>query len=149
MGIHAGNKGKTGEREICDHLRTLIYTVCKTQGSSDETLHKLWAMVERNQNQSASGGADIILMGLAIEVKRQETLSIPAWWRQATESASRLMCRPVLIYRQNRKAWHVVVPANVPLLEGSYPVQSTLSFESFSEWFKLYLQQWMKAGGLV
>jgi hypothetical protein len=149
MSIHAGNKGKTGERELCTHFRTQLYILSQEKKYSAEVLGKLLELVERNQNQSASGGADIILMGLAIEVKRQETLSVPAWWRQAQASAARLDARPVLIYRQNRKAWHVVMHGSIRALNGSLDMPVSVSFEDFTAWFKLYAERWVACGGLV
>ena len=38
-----------------------------------------------------------------IECKRQERLSIPAWWRQCTTNAEAEGLTPLLVFRQNRQ----------------------------------------------
>ena len=67
--------------------------------------------VERNLSQTRDGGYDSVVGDFALEVKRQEALSINAWWEQATTQAGR--CdppkMPMLIYRQSRQPWRVVV----------------------------------------
>jgi hypothetical protein len=67
--------------------------------------------VERNLSQTRDGGYDSVVGDFALEVKRQEALSIKAWWEQATQQAGR--CdppkMPMLIYRQSRQPWRVVV----------------------------------------
>jgi hypothetical protein len=67
--------------------------------------------VERNLSQTRDGGYDSVVGDFALEVKRQEALSIKAWWEQATTQAGR--CdppkMPMLIYRQSRQPWRVVV----------------------------------------
>ena len=63
----------------------------------------------RNKNQSDGGGYDIDgISWLALEVKRQETLNINNWWKQAVRQASPQQV-PVLIYKQNHKKWLVVM----------------------------------------
>ena len=47
----------------------------------------------------------------AIEVKRQETLSVAAWWVQAEIQAKRVNKKPMLIYRKSRMPWRVIVSA--------------------------------------
>jgi hypothetical protein len=67
--------------------------------------------VERNLSQTRDGGYDSVVGDFAVEVKRQETLNIKTWWEQATQQAGR--CdppkMPMLIYRQSRQPWRVVV----------------------------------------
>lgn len=66
--------------------------------------------VQRNQNQSAVGGDDLIgTYDFSIEIKRQEALSLDKWWKQACVSASRQGKIPVVIYKQNRKPWRVMI----------------------------------------
>ncbi|MDP6770877.1 MAG: hypothetical protein QF704_09305, partial [Anaerolineales bacterium] len=60
------------------------------------------------------GGHDVIgLTGCALEVKRQETLNVNAWWEQTVEqSKSNMLPKPqwpVLFYRKNHCPWSVVV----------------------------------------
>ena len=38
-----------------------------------------------------------------IECKRQETLSIPTWWKQCTRNAAAEGLTPLLVFRQNRR----------------------------------------------
>lgn len=67
---------------------------------------ELGEALSRNLSQTREGGADCIAVrGWAIEVKRQERLSRPAWWRQAVEQAERVGARPMLLYRRSREAW--------------------------------------------
>jgi Holliday junction resolvase len=83
------NKGAAAEREV---LRLLG--------------EELGQVLERNLTQTRGGGADCLCVkGWAIEVKRQEKLSRPAWWRQAVEQADREGVEPMLLYRRNRERW--------------------------------------------
>ncbi len=149
MTIHVVNKGKNGEREIADLLRTEIYVLIARNTWDDETNSKLYDLVQRNQNQSAEGGGDINLLGLSVEVKRCETLEVEKWWRQATASAERNGDAPVLIYRQNRKAWHVVMEVGLGVTASStMRVRGTIDIESFKMWFSAYAKAKIDAGEL-
>jgi len=67
---------------------------------------ELGQSLTRNLQQTREGGADCLAVrGWAIEIKRQEALSRPAWWRQACEQAARIGAEPMLLYRRNREAW--------------------------------------------
>ena len=67
---------------------------------------ELGQMLQRNLSQTREGGADCLCVrGWAIEVKRQEALSRPAWWRQAVVQAERVGQEPMLLYRRSREAW--------------------------------------------
>lgn len=82
-------KGAAAEREICKLL-------------SDE----LGLTVQRNIGQARSGGADCLeLPGFALEIKRQESLSRPAWWRQAVKQGEKARLEPLVAYRRNGEAW--------------------------------------------
>lgn len=91
-------KGAVGEREFLKLL-------------GDE----LGEALKRNLAQTRDSGADCIqVRGWAIEVKRQEKLSRPKWWRQAKAAAEALGVQPMLAYRQSckpgqskRDAWRV------------------------------------------
>ena len=51
-------------------------------------------------------GAD----GLHIECKRHERLEISRWYEQAQQDAQRMKDgKPVVVYRQNRRSWMVVL----------------------------------------
>ena len=89
MGASQRAKGQRGEREALKLL-------------GDE----LGEILQRNITQTREGGADCLqVKGWAIEVKRCERLSRPAWWRQACEQAARVNAEPMLLYRRNREDW--------------------------------------------
>lgn len=46
--------------------------------------------------------------GYHVEVKRQETLRLPLWMRQAQEEAGDAV--PVVTWRQNRGEWYAALP---------------------------------------
>jgi hypothetical protein len=57
-----------------------------------------------------SPGLDILLSDRArqvfpfgVEAKRQETLSIPSWWRQCSKNAEAAGLKPLLVYRKSRE----------------------------------------------
>lgn len=67
---------------------------------------ELGESLKRNLQQTREGGADCLCVrGWAIEVKRQERLSRPAWWRQACEQATRAAAEPMLFFRRSREQW--------------------------------------------
>lgn len=147
--VHVVNKGKTGEREVADMLRTEIYVLIARNAWDDATKSKLFDLVQRNQNQSAEGGGDLNLLGLSVEVKRCETLSVDKWWQQACTSAARNGDNPILIYRQNRKAWHVVMTASLDVTTTSgMRVRATIDIDSFKVWFSAYAKAKIDAGEL-
>lgn len=112
-------KGQIGEREAC----TLLGTIIGQEG------------LTRNLEQVRSGGADIIdIPGLCIEVKRQETVTVPAWWRQVVRAADNRGATPVLMYRQNRKPWQFCIPAYFLLPKMSGYI--TLDQQQFSIWLR-------------
>lgn len=140
--IHVVNKGKEGEREIVRLLREVIEQCIASEPSWDaETMQLLRTAPQRNQNQSAVGGCDINLLGIAFEVKRQQVVSIPAWWRQCTASAVSVNLLPVLLYRQNNKAWNVVMRADIPYSPtGALTAVVRIDLDTFKAWF----YQWVK-----
>jgi hypothetical protein len=89
QGKRSRAKGARGELEIRDLLRT----------------HG-WETAHRNFMSGGAGGGDLIeaIPDIHLEVKRCETLRLPQWWRQATESA-----RPsdtiVIAHRANMQPW--------------------------------------------
>lgn len=91
--INSRTKGKTAERELANLLG-----------------HRLGLSLERNLDQWRSGGFDLLgLPGVALEVKRCETVALKQWWNQTLSQAGRDLI-PVLAYRQSRKPWAFVVP---------------------------------------
>lgn len=100
--VHVLNKGKNGEREVVKLLQPIVDRVYSSLGMEVPNLL-------RNQMQSAVGGYDIVgLDWLALEVKRQETLNLNAWWKQVNKAA-REGQEPVVIFRQNHKKWRVLM----------------------------------------
>ena len=95
-------KGQCGEREFLKLFQSLL---------NDRGIP---CTLQRNYDQTAVGGADCVgLPELAIEIKRHETLSVPAWWRQAISQANKLDRIPVLAYRQSRRTWTILVPSSI------------------------------------
>lgn len=93
MSASQRRKGAAAEREVLKLLSA-----------------ELGVMLERNLSQTRGGGADCIsLHGFAIEVKRQEALSRPAWWRQACAQAEKLGVEPMLLYRRSREPWKAFI----------------------------------------
>lgn len=114
MSINIRTKGQTGEREVAQALNPIVLRLLAKHGLPLPPVDK--PPVQRNQNQTAVGGADLVgTYGLAIEIKRQEALSINAWWQQCTTQARNNGEVPVLVYRQNGKKWRVVLLAALVL----------------------------------
>lgn len=147
--INIRQKGADGERQVAKLLNAIIHAVVVELGYPADQQAKALSMVQRNQNQSAVGGKDLVnTMGLSFEVKRQEQLSVNTWWRQCTEAAARNGEHPVLIWRQNReRKWRIRtigwVALSNPQRFKSMPVELTEDdFKSwFREWVRLYLEQ--------
>lgn len=92
------NKGAGGEREAREILLEALAPVYRANA------HPL-PDIQRNLMQSRAGGFDLVgLSWLALEVKRQETLALPAWWRQTVAQAKEGQV-PFLMYRPNRTPW--------------------------------------------
>ena len=120
-GASSRSKGQRGEREVATLLNEALGTA-----------------VQRNLEQYQNGGNDLVdksnrLNAIDIEIKRQEKLSLPAWWRQ-TLAQCRADRHPVLIYRTSRKPWLVQMKlssicADLPTVE-----TITLSLAGFIAW---------------
>lgn len=118
--INVREKGADGEREIATRLNDIIDGL--------REIHDLPELpepqVQRNQNQTAVGGCDLVgTYEFAIEIKRQENLSLEAWWRQAVTSAGRRGRIPVVIFRQNRKPWRVMMPGSIFAVTGNAEIR--------------------------
>jgi hypothetical protein len=141
MSINIRNKGQTGEREIADILNFIVYSVMKEKNFPEEECLKGISRIQRNQNQSAVGGNDLTdCFGLSIEVKRQEQLAVSTWWTQCIAAANRNNEMPVLIYRQNRKAWRVRAIGMVGGVSGVVE----FDIEMFKEIFKRRVTLWLE-----
>lgn len=89
MSAASRRKGSSAERELLSLLG-----------------NELGVLLQRNLQQTRSGGADCVdLKGFSIEIKRQESLSRPKWWRQACAQAEALGAEPILFYRRSREPW--------------------------------------------
>ena len=122
--INSRTKGASAEREVIK----LLEDVVRENGGG---------MLKRNLEQWRSGGHDVIgLDWLAIEIKRCETLLIETWWSQTLEQAARTGGEPVLIYRQSRKPWSVIMWGRV----GDLKMRVQISFEDFKLWLAVELQ---------
>lgn len=150
--INVRQKGQEGEREICKFLNAIykeVYAELKKEFPEKD-------IAQRNQNQSAVGGADISnSCYYAIEVKRQEQLSINTWWAQCVKSAWEVGKYPCLIYRQNGKKWRVVMFMN-PILfyaaeknhyTSTNPPRVEISMDDFREIFKAHAMEYIRANG--
>lgn len=140
MAINIRQKGAGGEQEIATELNLIINMVRMQLGIPVPGT----PTVQRNQNQSAVGGKDLIgTYGLAIEVKRQEALSIGSWWAQCVKSAEDLNEIPVLLFRQNKQKWRCVIFVDVPLpapqgtVYKSARMRAEISYDDFKTWFRM------------
>ena len=151
MAINVRTKGQTGEREICKFFNDIyaeVYAELKMTLPSTP-------IAQRNQNQSAVGGCDVTsTCYYAVEVKRQEQLSINTWWAQCVKSALDLNKFPVLMYRQNGKKWRVVLFMNPIMLfadEARHiagdPPRAEISLDDFRVIFKAHAYEYIKRNG--
>lgn len=151
--VNVRQKGAGGEREIADDLNYIIYSMQKELGCENPSMQS----VQRNQNQSAVGGADLTgTLGVSIEVKRQEQLSVNTWWEQCTKAAKQNGGVPVLLYRQNGKKWKCVMQVMVPFpslgagdLGGWQVTRAEYDYENFKLWFKNHVIRYLNAGGKI
>jgi len=124
MGNMAKQKGKRGEIEASTLLGLLL-------GKSNAGADQVFVDVQANN-------ADIIsLAGLSIEVKRQETLALGTWWRQALRQAEASGTIPVLMYRQNRRAWRFCLPAYLLVVEAEGYIEMDVAV------FGVWLNKWV------
>lgn len=118
-------KGARGEREVVALLMPVVnqvYSECRLDAPK----------LQRNLQQYINGGADIAgIDWLAVEVKRQETLSLNRWWAQAVKQADDIRT-PVVFYRQNKKNWSVLMERIEGDPESGY---IDVSVSRFLQWF--------------
>lgn len=95
-GRRSRDKGARGEREVVDVFRSVGLDA-----------HRAAPM----QAGGVAGYPDVVVEGhpIHVEVKRTETLALPAWTRQA-EADARPGEVPVVAYRRSGEAWRAVVP---------------------------------------
>lgn len=153
MPINVRTKGQEGEREIAKILNGIVGEVRAASGWPVLAVND--ELFQRNQNQSAVGGADLSNpMGLEIEIKRQEQLSVNTWWKQCEASAKRTGGVPVLLFRQNRKPWRVMLPGELPLVAPNStgysnlgPCRVEIDLDTFKSWFRAYYNRWLSENG--
>lgn len=141
MTINKQVKGKAGEREIKD-----AFIDCMRKQEIETGRTGVSENVKRNTLQSDRGGDDIVgIPLLSIEVKRQEALSINTWWKQCLDNALKQKAQPVLIYRQNRKAWRVVtyVVLQQPMYANMSWVRAEMTFDDFMSWYGTLYREWL------
>ena len=91
--MNSRNKGKVGERELANILKTYGYSARRGQ-----------------QYCGVSGDADVIgLPGIHIECKRVEQLNIDKAMEQSVRDA-RYGELPTVMHRKNAKQWLVTMP---------------------------------------
>lgn len=132
--INIRAKGQEGEREIARAMNSIVESVLTKHGITIPDK----PVIQRNQNQSAVGGSDLTNpFGLAVEVKRQEQLSINTWWKQCCAAAIADGAIPVLVYRRNKQAWSIVMLVDAPLGDGSHVsgIRAEITWDSFLQWF--------------
>lgn len=130
----AQSKGARGEREVINMLQPIVDKVCiETQSEQISLL--------RNSLQSRQGGYDMLgLDWLALEIKRCETLNLKSWTEQCLAQASKHQV-PVLIYKQNNRAWQVMMHGLlVPGGSTNLKVWCGVSVESFLAYFEMKLK---------
>lgn len=129
------DKGKRGEREVINQLQEILDRVRTRRG-----LPRM--LLERNLLQAHLGGCDMFgLEWLALEVKRQEYISVEPWWRQTVEQAGPKQT-PVLVWRASHQPWRVRLRGVIQIFEAaSMPVVMDVSWE----WFLQYFEQRLEA----
>lgn len=144
MGINIRQKGAEAEREVMKILNAIVQEVRTVNGLAEFATEDL--PFQRNQNQSAVGGDDLTNpFKLSIEVKRQEALSINTWWKQCVSSACRSDGYAILIFRQSRKPWRVMLSAPIPVSPhvSIGPVRVEIDIDTFRTWFREYYKLWL------
>lgn len=145
MALNVKNKGRKGEQDVAKIINDIYEDLYIEFGVNIDLSRPT---CQRNQNQTAVGGCDLIgTCGYAIEVKRQETLNINTWWDQCVKSADILKKIPVLIYRQSRKQWRVVlITCNHKMFdsEEKFYVRSDISLDDFKKIFKSHAINYYK-----
>lgn len=129
------NKGHDGEREIVKLLQPIVEMVLGEK------------RLVRNLQQSRQGGHDICgLEFLAIEVKRCETLEIEKWWKQTLKQAEMAGGSiPVLVYRQNRGKWNVMMFGRIGEMQCRVQIDMTM----FGLWLGEELKNRVRRGEIL
>lgn len=92
MSASERTKGRRGEQEVAALFRSFGLP-------ADRTVHNSAVFIKGD----LSG-----VEGYHVEVKRQETLRLPTWLRQAEDECGDAV--PVVAFRQNRGEWYAALP---------------------------------------
>lgn len=90
MTLHSRNKGRTAEREVELAFQAAGFSTDRNLGG----------------RQQVAG--DIATEGLAIEVRRRETLSVEPWCR-AHEAETPEHLTPCVVFRKSHQPWRVAL----------------------------------------
>ena len=106
--------------------------------------------LSRNLEQVRAGGADVNgVPNLEVEVKRQETLNVGAWWRQVCRASDKSGKVPLLMYRQNRRPWFFKVRQVVAVYgisTGALYLDFTMDETQAKKWFQYHV--WLHTQGV-
>lgn len=93
MGKTSRDKGKRGEREVANTLKTLGFPTRRTAQYCGNT----------------GEASDVVgVDGFHLEVKRCENLRIPEWMKQAEHDCGDNV--PVVCHRRSNEQWYVTLP---------------------------------------
>ena len=148
--VNIRSKGQRGERDIMKLLNDQVIDIRKE--AQLPPLDKIDLPFQRNQNQSAVGGSDLSnVIGLEIEVKVQEQLSIGSWWRQTVGSAGRTGGIPILAYKQSYKGWKFCMYGGISIgpNRSRFITKCQIDKECFVVWFRAYYREWLMNTELV
>lgn len=144
--VNIRTKGQEGEREVARAMNSIVDAVLVRNGYATPSK----PIVQRNQNQSAVGGSDLSNpFGLGIEVKRQEALSINAWWKQCLAACATDGCLPIVVFRQNGKRdWRVIMNIDIPIDSVCHmqKVRAEIGWDDFLQWLFNYIERRLKLG---
>lgn len=126
------DKGARGEREIITIVQSVVDKVYSFYSLTPP-------IIERNLDQVRNGGKDLIgIKGISIEVKRQETLNVEAWWKQCEKQAANNEI-PILFFRENNKKWRVMIKL---VIHNKLPrIRVEITLEDFIRWFEQWLHE--------
>lgn len=128
--INVKIKGSAGEREAIKVLQP--------------HLDRFGISLQRNLDQTRDGGYDLKgIPGMALEIKRQEKLLLPQWWKQSVDQADDGEI-PVLMYRQNHKKWKVCLPLWLLTSNPSLKEYVELSIDGFISFLEEHLTDYLQ-----
>jgi len=149
--VNIRHKGQRGEREVAILLNGMLILVMRELGYSEPDVLAAVSSVQRNQNQTAVGGDDLVnTFEMSIEIKRHETLHVNSWWTQCVDQAKRNNYWPVLLYRQNNKPWHCRTYGYMMCPDGTYlPSVIDIDYLSFQNWYKTWIKKKLLNGYVI